>query len=50
MHDATDMHGHKADFGQCSIINPIFIGFQESSSCWSIQLFFFLFYFPLVTI
>ena len=28
-----------ANFGKCSLINPTFIGFEETSSYWSIQFF-----------
>ena len=31
--------GQKANFGVCSIINPTFIGFEETSSRWSVQFF-----------
>ena len=32
--------GRLANFGECYIISPIFIGFEETSSYWSVPLFF----------
>ena len=31
--------GRKANFGECSILNPTFIGFEETSSYWPVQSF-----------